>query len=39
MEELIVSGIFLGTIETFQGNYKVFSLNTGWVVTRKQKIR
>ena len=38
MEEQTVSGIWLGTTENFQGSYKTFSLNTGRVVTRKQKI-
>ena len=39
MEEQTVSGICLGPTLKFQGRYKIFSLNTGCVVTCKQKIR
>ena len=39
MEEQTGSVICLGPIENFQGSYKMLSLNTGQVVTRKQKIR
>ena len=39
MEEQTVSGIYLGTPANFQGSYKIFSLKTGCVVTRKNKIR
>ena len=39
MKEQIVSGICLGPTANFQGRYKIFFLNTGCVVTRKQKIK
>ena len=35
MEELIVSDIWLGPTENFQGSNKIFSLKTGRMVTRK----
>ena len=39
MEEQTVSGICLVPTAKFQGSYQIFSLKTGRVVTRKQKIR
>ena len=38
-EKRTVSGICLGTTRNFQGSYKIFSLKTGRVVTRKHNIR
>ena len=39
IEERLVGGIWLGTVENFQGRYKIFPLNMGVLVTLKQKIR
>ena len=38
MEELTVNGICLGPPPKFWGIYKIFTLKTGRVVTRKQNI-